>query len=208
MQLTFLISSLLAATALAAPAAVMPRNTTITTPSTGATQTLYPSLQVRWRSQDPNTRAKHTNRGHLLSKPNEQVHTAVYFALSDPSLKGKTCKLVFRLTNDDWIVPGTAGLPAMFDIYRLNGCLNEGYSWGNRIPRGLIIGELVPKKGSAAEWLGAGDWEQDKMEPKMGSAPVWPCELGEYSFEMVAHPGDNIGWESGRKNGLMIEVSN
>lgn len=82
------------------------------------------------------------------------------------------------------------------------------------MPRGALAGILTAKKGRWDDKIGApADWESvdmsggvDVTEPAMGAAPTWSCQPGEYSFEMVARPGVNIGWSSGRGSGLSIEV--
>ncbi|CAI4217670.1 unnamed protein product [Parascedosporium putredinis] len=169
-----------------------------------AAQIIRPTLQVRWKSKEPSTFAGNTPTGHILNAPNEQVVTAVYFPFVDPAIVGKTCRLAFRLSQDDWIV-GPQNQPVVFDVYRLASCLNDKYSWGNRIPRTTHIGVLTPTKGQQAAWEGV-DMSGDTTLPVMGSAPEFPCALGEYSFELVARPGTNIGWNSARGSGLTIEI--
>jgi hypothetical protein len=198
-----------AAAAFAAPvtsqtSTIVARNATQVS-SSSPTQTIQPGLQVRWKSKEPNRFGVNERVGHLLSNPNEQVHTAVYFNLSEEQARGKTCKLVFRLSSDDWIVTPNPGAQAAFYIYRLNGCLNERYTWSNKVTRGVPAGVLYPVKGGAASWQGV-DMSADTMLPHMGAAPSWSCQAGEYSFELIARPGSNIGWTSGRGSGLTIET--
>jgi hypothetical protein len=77
-----------------------------------------------------------------------------------------------------------------------------------------LAGILTAKKGewddkipAAADWQGVDLSEAvDQTEPKMGAAPTWSCQPGEYSFEMVARPGVNVGWTSGKGSGLSIEL--
>jgi hypothetical protein len=181
------------------------RNQTAPAPFSQTT-TAYPDLQVRWKSKEPATQARNTNTGHLLTSRNEQVHTAVYFNLGkQPEIAGKTCKLVFRLSENDWAINQLGNAPPVFDIYRLNGCLNEGYSWNNKLARGAHAGILTPKKGSAAAWQSV-DMLADTMDPIMSAAPTFPCQAGEYSFEMIGRPGANIGWTNGIRSGLRVEI--
>lgn len=89
-----------------------------------------------------------------------------------------------------------------------------GYSWINPVPRGALAGVLTAKKGKWDDTVGApAAWASvdmseivDTTEPKMGAAPTWSCQPGEYSFEMVARPGINVGWTSGSGSGLSIEI--
>ena len=46
----------------------------------------------------------------------------------------------------------------------------------------------------------------NETEPHMGAAPTFSCVPGEYSFEMVARPGVNVGWDAKMGSGLSIEV--
>ncbi|KAJ9655040.1 hypothetical protein H2201_008892 [Coniosporium apollinis] len=177
--------------------------------SASPTETIYPSLQVRWKSKEPTKLASNDRIGHLLSNlgtPGEQVHTAVYFTISpEQAGRDKTCKLVFRLSVDDWAIGSSAGYSPVFDIFRLNGCLNDKYSWNNRVPRGAYAGSATPVKGGAAAWQSA-DMSTDTMVPYMGASPTFTCAAGEYSFEMIARPGVNIGWTTGSGSGLSIET--
>ncbi|KAH6676954.1 hypothetical protein F5X68DRAFT_235128 [Plectosphaerella plurivora] len=212
-----LIASFLSATAIvtAKPVSLNSTATADLTPTAAAdkpnttgvpqsSQTLYPSLQVRFKSKDPKTLAKNTKTGHLLSNPNEQVHTAVYFNLPEAQAAGKTCRFVFRLSQDDWAI-GPGNSPAQFDIYRSDGCLNEGYSWEHRLSPAIHAGTVTPKKGQEAVWTSI-DMRAYPTEAYMGSSPDFPCKSDEYSFEMVAAPGSNIGWTSGRGSGLSLVI--
>lgn len=130
----------------------------------------------------------------------------MYFNLGkQPNIAGKTCKLVFHLSQNDWAINQLGNASPVFDLYRLDGCLNEGYSWNEKLARGAHAGVLTPKKGSAAEWQGV-DMSADKTDPVMGAAPTFPCRAGEYSFEMIGRPGANIGWTTGSGSGLRIEI--
>jgi hypothetical protein len=178
--------------------------TTLATATTTAevfsvTQTLYPDVQVRWSSKTPDVQGKHNVRGHLLNSEWEQVSTAVHFSMP-ASAAGKSCRLVFRMTADDALV----GTPD-FDVYKLQGCLNDDYTYANRVPREMAVGHLTAVKGRASEWASV-DMSGEVAEPLMGSAPNFPCRAGaEYSFEMAARRGGNIGWTSPR-GGLSIEI--
>ncbi|OAK99694.1 hypothetical protein IQ06DRAFT_294124 [Phaeosphaeriaceae sp. SRC1lsM3a] len=181
------------------------RNNTAPAPFSQTT-IAYPDLQVRWKSKDPATKGRNTNTGHLLNSPNEQVHTAVYFNLGkQPNIAGKTCKLAFHLSQNDWAINLLGNAPPMFDLYRLDGCLNEGYSWTDKLARGAHAGILTPKKGTAAWWQSV-DMSADTTFPAMKAAPTFPCDSGEYSFEMIGRPGANIGWTTGSGSGLRIEI--
>jgi hypothetical protein len=206
------ITSLLAfaSTALAAPAPINATPTLITREATqverrSPTTTIQPGLQGLWQSKNPAAFGSNTPRGHVLNNPTEQVNTVVYFNLTPEQARGKTCKLNFHLSIDDWAVTPTPGAPAAFDIYRLEACVNDKYSWGNRVPRGASIGTLYPVKGGETVWQHV-DMSEDKTLPYMGAAPTFTCQAGEYSFELVAHPGSNIGWTSGRGSGLTLEL--
>ncbi|OCK94666.1 uncharacterized protein K441DRAFT_677232 [Cenococcum geophilum 1.58] len=189
---------LFVASVLAAPTATQQltaRNATeVTQHLSSPTQTVFPSLQVRWKSKEPGKLAKNDRIGHLLTTPSEEVHTAVYFNLPQEAY-GKTCKLVFRQSINDGVVNiADSSAPAMFDIYRLNGCLNEGYSFNTSLPRGVKAGILTAHKGGLADWQSV-DMRGDYTYPKMGAAPTFSCQAGgEYSFEMIAHSGVNLGW--------------
>ena len=204
---TTILSFVAAVTAAPAPHAsiIEARQVTNSSAPNPPTKTVYPSLQVRWKSKEPNTFGSNTQVGHILNNPNEQVVTSVYFAFTQAEADGKTCRLTFHLSEDDWIV-GPQGQPAVFDVYRLQSCLNEKYTWNGRIPRTAQIGILTPAKGREAAWQSV-DMSGDATLPEMGSAPTFPCAQGEYSFELVARPGVNIGWNKARGSGLAIEVS-
>jgi len=183
-----------------------PSTSTISTATSTATifsttQTLYPDLQVRWSSKTPTEQGKHNARGHLLNSEWEQVSTAVHFRMPDEAA-GKSCRLVFRMTADDTIV----GDPAL-DVFKLAGCLNDDYTYESRVPREVAVGYLKAVKGQKSEWPSV-DMSGEAGYPHavMGSAPNFPCTAGmEYSFEMVAHRGGNIGWTAPR-SGLSIEI--
>ncbi|KAH7374770.1 hypothetical protein B0T11DRAFT_292561 [Plectosphaerella cucumerina] len=204
-----LVTFLLSTTAIVAAKPVSLNSTTTTDKPTAtgvpqAAQTLYPSLQVRFKSKEPNTLARHTNTGHLLSNPNEEVHTAVLFEVSEAQVAGKTCRFVFRLSQDDWAI-GPGNSPAQFDIYRWGGCLNDDYAWSTRPAPVIHSGTVTPKKGQEAVWSSI-DMRAWPSEPYLGSSPDFPCQSGELSFEMVATPGSNIGWTNGRGGGLSLVV--
>ncbi|KAH7080137.1 hypothetical protein BKA63DRAFT_600529 [Paraphoma chrysanthemicola] len=215
MKSTLFASILLFATsALSAPVSqgtptFSTRDDTAPAPSSQPT-IVYPDLQVQWRSKEPTRNGKNTNDGRLLTSPWEKIHTAVIFELgrqpNPEKLKGKQCKLVFHLSQNDWAVNQLSDTPPKFDIYRLTGCLNDAYSWNNILPRGAQIGTLTPKKGGAAVWQSV-DMKADTIEPRMGDAPTFPCEKAEYSFEMIAHPGASFGWNSASGSGLRLEIS-
>jgi hypothetical protein len=211
MKTSFITSLIVfASTTFAAPA---PRHATPTliarnatrVETSSATTTIQPGLQGLWQSKNPTAFGSNTERGHVLDNPTEQVNTVVYFKLSPEEAQGKTCKLVFHLSSDDWAVTPTPGAPPAFDIYRLEACVNDKYSWGSRVPRGASIGTLYPVKGGETVWQHV-DMAGDKTEPHMEAAPIFTCQPGEYSFELVAHPGSNIGWTSGRGSGLTMEL--
>ncbi|EON68820.1 hypothetical protein W97_08078 [Coniosporium apollinis CBS 100218] len=158
MKSTIFISILLlAVSVLSAPAATrvfLPRSDLNRTAAftSSPTETIAPSLQVRWKSRDGSKFASNDRGGHLLNNPNEKVHTAVYFNLSSEQARlGKTCRLVFRLSMDDWAISQSPVTPPQFDLYRLNGCLNDKYSWNNKVLRGAHAGILTPVKGAAAD---------------------------------------------------------
>ncbi|KAH7086453.1 hypothetical protein FB567DRAFT_603485 [Paraphoma chrysanthemicola] len=178
--------------------------------SSSQTTTVYPNLQVQWRSTLPTRKGSNTNAGRLLTSPFERIHTAVNIQLGPQQIpdnvERKQCKLVFHLSQNDWAVNQLGNAPPKFDIYRLDGCLNEAYSWATPLARGAQIGTLTPKKGGAAEWQSV-DMRADTIHPPMGAAPTFACERGEYSFEMIAHSGANFGWSSGSGSGLRIEIS-
>ena len=184
-----------------------PSTSTLSTATSTATvysttQTLYPDLQVRWSSKTPTTQGKHNTRGHLLNSEWEQVSTAVHFLMPQEAA-GKSCRLVFRLTADDAIV----GNPAL-DVYKLAGCLNDDYTFENRVPREVAVGHLTAVKGQESEWptVDMSGEAGYPVDPVMGSAPHFPCRAGmEYSFELAAQRGGNIGWTSPR-GGLSIEI--
>lgn len=144
---------------------------------------------------------------------NEKVITAVNFIIPDTNqFAAKTCKLVFRLSANDGIVTPSPAIEPIFDVYRIPGCLNEGYNYYDRPPRGSYAGTVTAIKGkwnevpAAARWPSV-DISEDKTKPTMASVPEFLCQPGEYIFEMVAKPDVNIGWTSGHGSGLSIEVS-
>lgn len=175
------------------------RNTT-TSSGSSATGTILPDVQVRWSSKTPDAHPISSSNGHLLDSPSELVYTAVHF--NGPST-AKTCKLVFELSNNDWAMSSSSVAPK-FDIYRLQGCLNDDYTWSNQLAAGAHAGVLTPVKGAPADWEKV-DMSGDLQEPEMGSAPIFSCGPGEYSFVMVARTGANIGW-SGKNSGLRMET--
>jgi hypothetical protein len=204
--------SFFALSALSAPTRTLsPRQVSnMTVPRFSTTETVYPSLQARYSSKAPEKYGGNERTGHLLNTANEEVITSVYFQITQEQAKG-TCKLVFRLSADDWISPQYPATTSAFDIYRLNGCLNDKYTYKNRVERGILAGVLTPKKGeikkesSMAYWQGV-DMSMDTHDPKMYAAPTFTCQPGEYSFEMVARPGVNVGWNTGKGSGLSIEI--
>jgi len=202
MQLIHLASLLLFSTStLAAPTQPLESRADTTT------KTIYPTLQFRWRSVDGDKFAPNTATGHLLNMPNEKVHTAIGFEVTDRSIVGKKCKLVFRLSNDDWVVSPTPSAPAPFDIFRLWGTVNDKYSWNYHPERAAPVGTLLAKKGAVAQWQSASVPPVTPSILPPGSSSEWPCETADYAFELVAHPALNIGWTNGRGSGLAIEVS-
>ena len=173
---------------------------TSTATAFSTTQTIHPDLQVRYSSKTPKVEAKHSNSGHLLNSQWEQVTTAVHFTVPDSAV-GKSCRLVFRMTGDD----GIDGNPAM-DVYKLSGCLNGGYTYETRLSRDVAVGHIKAVKGQESEWPSVDmSGESKQTEILIGSAPHFACQPGEYSFEMAALPGGNIGWTSTR-GGLSIEI--
>lgn len=220
MKVSIITSALLFATSsLAVPFAtrtypIEARNATNTTLDTiRPTETVYPNIQTIWRSKEPGEKGGNTPNGHLLYQVenDRKIHTAVTFTLTKEQAARGTCKLVFRLSPDDWTVNQIGQTPAQFDIYRIPAeCLNDDYTWDNRPPRGIHAGIITPRKqwpGHAEADFEKVDMSADKWDPVMLAAPVWSCEADkEYIFEMVPRAGANIGWKSESGSGLTIEV--
>lgn len=167
------------------------------------TATVLPDLQVRWKSNAGDARpAKNDWMDHVMNDPHEEVHTAVHSYVPQ-KYKGLTCNLRFRLSQDDWIVDSgyNSAEPAKFDIYHLNGCLNEAYTWQNKLTRGIKAGVIAPTQGDMADWESVGMTADNETEPSMPAAHTFICSPDEFS------PGANIGWNDARKGGgLSIEV--
>lgn len=72
----------------------------------------------------------------------------------DPLFRGKTYKLVFRLSNNDALASPSASTALLVDIYLLKNSLDVGYRWGNRVPHGASVGLLTAKKGKWDEEVG------------------------------------------------------
>ncbi|KAK3395062.1 hypothetical protein B0H63DRAFT_556158 [Podospora didyma] len=153
--------------------------TTTSSSPYSVTQTVLPSLQVKWDSKHPDAPGRDSTYGHLLTTPSERVDTAVSFVLTEEQAAGKTCKLVFRLGQNDWAVPSPSGGDAKLSVYRVNAnCLNDDYTWNNRPPVGALAGIITPAKGKDGEWEKV-DMSADTWEPKMGAAPIWSCSAGD-----------------------------
>jgi hypothetical protein len=196
-------------------------NVTTTTTTYEGGRHILPEAQIQFNQDSPDTPTPKSPYGVISSKQGAHQMRVAYNFQVGAEHQGKQCRLAFRVTSDgNSHVSQSYEGQSSFQIWRLQSCVNDGYTYNAHPAETTLLGVVNPKIGAYAgdkpsPWTYTPYITNDAAVPPIqGSAySGFPClpegTATEYAFELLPTGMDaDVRWKTTEYNlnGLVIET--